>query len=389
MAKSGIESNTGRYPNAGELMEQVTASTGLSDFGPGDFREGLDVLLASIATDAEFDPSADDAVLATIRRRLENRLLLEAWLTEHPGVLDTPVIGPVDIIGLPRTGTTALANMISLDPQFRCLRGWEQAAPIPPPSVATDTADERRQRAAAENAHLSAEMLAMHLYDLDATTEDSDVLGMAFHGQQYTLPVYGYHRWWRSADFTETYRYHRRVIQVLQSQDPPRTWLFKAPHHKFHPEALVAAYPDIRFVMTHRDPARSVPSYSSLVSTIFPPAVAPRDLRRVGPEVFNHLRVGMEQAMAARDRLGEERFIDVHHRDLNRDPIGVLYRVYEFLGLNFTDETESAVERWLTINRSGAHGEHRYTPEQFGLDAAQIRDDFGFYIERFGVELEG
>ena len=388
MTGSENGSNSGRYPSAEELLTEVAAATGLTDFGPGDFREGLEVLLASVAVDAEFDPSADDAVLATLRRRLENRLLLEAWLTQHPEALTTPVIGPVDIVGLPRTGTTALANMMSLDPQFRCLRGWEQAAPIPPPSLVTESLDERRLRAAAENSHLSAEMLAMHLYDLDATTEDSDVLGMAFHGQQYTLPVYGYHRWWRSADFTETYRYHRRVIQVLQSQDPPKTWLFKAPHHKFHPEAIVAAYPDVRFVMTHRDPARSIPSYSSLVSTIFPLANAPRDLRRVGPEVSNHLRVGMEQALAARDRLGEERFIDVHHRELARDPIGVLHRVYESLGLTFSNETEMAVERWQTANRLGAHGEHRYTPEQFGLNADQIRNEFGFYIDRFRVELE-
>lgn len=388
MTGSEIGSNKGRYPSADELMAQVAAATGLSDFGPGDFREGLAVLLASVAADAEFDPSADDAVLSTFRRRLENRLLLEAWLTEYPNVLEMPVIGPVDIIGLPRTGTTALANMMSLDPQFRCLRGWEQSSPIPPPSLATDSLDERRLRAQAENAYLSAEMLAMHLYDLDATTEDSEVLGMAFHGQQYTLPVYGYHRWWRAADFTETYRYHRRVIQVLQSQDPPRTWLFKAPHHKFHPEAIVAAYPDVRFVMTHRDPARSIPSYSSLVSTIFPQAVAPRDLRQVGPEVSNHLRVGMEQALAARDRLGEERFIDVHHRELTQDPIGELHRVYEFLGLRFTNETEESVNQWHETNRSGAHGEHRYTPEQFGLSADQIRDEFEFYIDRFGVELE-
>ena len=388
MTRSEIGSNRDRYPSADELLAQAEAATGLRDFGPGDFREGLEVLLASVAADGEFDRSADDAVLATFRRRLENRLVLEAWLAEHPNVLEAPVIGPVDIIGLPRTGTTALANMMSLDPQFRCLRGWEQSSPIPPPSLETESRDERRLRAQAENAGLSAEMLAMHLYDLDATTEDSEVLGMAFHGQQYTLPVYGYHRWWRAADFTETYRYHRRVIQVLQSQDPPRTWLFKAPHHKFHPEAIVAAYPDVRFVMTHRDPARSIPSYSSLVSTIFPLAEAPRDLRQVGPEVFNHLRVGMEQALAARDRLGEERCIAVHHCELTRDPIGVLHRVYGFLGLGFTNETELAVNQWQEANRSGAHGEHRYTAEQFGLDADQIRHEFAFYIDRFGVELE-
>jgi hypothetical protein len=212
---------------------------------------------------------------------------------------------------------------------------------------------------------------------------------MAFHGQQYTLPVYSYHQWWRSADFTETFRYHRRVIQVLQSQYPPQTWLFKSPHHKFHLESIVAAYPDIRFVMTHRDPAKSVPSYSSLVSTIFPLASSPRDLREVGPQVSNHLRVGMEQAIAARDRLGEERFFDVHHNELARNPIGVLCNVYDFLGLTFTDETKVAVEEWQTANRLGAHGEHRYTPEQFGLSAEEIRADYAFYIDRFGVELEG
>jgi len=370
-------------------LAQASANTGLTDFGPGDFREGLEALLKSVADDAAFDLSVDDAVVATFRRRLENRLHLEAWLAAHPETLDAPVLGPVDIIGLPRTGTTALANMMSLDPQFRCLRSWEQAEPIPPLMPSTEATDARRLRAAEANKDLSPELLAMHLYDLDATTEDSEVLGMAFHGQQYTLPVYSYHQWWRATDFTETFRYHRRVIQVLQSQYRPQTWLFKSPHHKFHLEPIVAAYPDVRFVMTHRDPAKSVPSYSSLVSTIFPLAASPRDLREVGPQVSNHLRVGMEQAIAARDRMGEERFFDVHHNELARDPIGVLRNVYDFLGLRFTNETKMAVEEWQKANRLGAHGEHRYTPEQFGLSAEEIRADYAFYIDRFGVELEG
>ena len=377
-----------RYPSAAELLAHAVDAVGHDDFGPGDFAEGLEQLLSSIERDARFDPSVDDAVIAVLRRRLENRLRVEQWITERPEVLDLTVRGPIDIVGLPRTGTTALANMMSLDPQFRCLRGWEQADPIPPPTTATEATDARRLRAAADNEHLTPELRAMHLYDVDATTEDSEVLGMAFHGQQYTLPVYGYHQWWRGADFTETYRYHRRVVQVLQSQRPPDLWLFKAPHHKFHLEPIVAAYPDIKFVMTHRDPARSVPSYSSLVSTIFPAGIEPRDLSQVGREVCEHLRVGTDQAIAARARLGEERFCDVHHREMVDDPIGTLQRVYDFCGLEFTAETEAAVLQWQAVNRSGAHGEHRYTPEQFGLSAAQIRSDYAPYIERFGVELE-
>ena len=110
--------------------------------------------------------------------------------------------GPVDINGLPRTGTTALANMMSLDPQFRGLRQWEQMQPCPPPTTEGEATDPRRLQLARENEQLSPELKAMHLYEVDATVEDTWLLGMAFHGQQYTVPVYGYHAWWRAADLT-------------------------------------------------------------------------------------------------------------------------------------------------------------------------------------------
>ena len=95
--------------------------------------------------------------------------------------------------------------MLSLDPQFRSLRMWEQRNPVPPPVLADELDDPRRLAYADEIAALPAEAHAMHLYEVDASVEDSDVLGMAFHGQQYTLPVYGYHRWWRAADSTEAF----------------------------------------------------------------------------------------------------------------------------------------------------------------------------------------
>lgn len=382
---------SGRYPTSEQMMEVAVEATGLTDFGPGDFREGLDVLLESLATDADLSPSTDEAVVGVLQTRLTNRLLVEEWYREHPEVDDVAVEGPVHVIGLPRTGTTALGSMLSLDPQFRSLRMWEQRNPVPPPVLADELDDPRRLAYAAEIAALPPEAHAMHLYEVDASVEDSDVLGMAFHGQQYTLPVYGYHRWWRQADSTEAFAYHRRVAKLLASQRPPHRWLYKAPHHKFHLDAVVAAYPDARFVMTHRDPARSVPSYSSLVSSIFPAAASPdgHDLKRLGPEVSNHLREGMEHAIEARARIGEDRFLDVHHEDLNADPMGTVGRVHEFLGLELDPATAQVIDDWQRANRTGARGSHRYTPEQFGLDAAQIRDEYDFYIRRFDVHVDG
>lgn len=377
-----------RYPTAAQLLDEAGAATGLTDFGPGDFREGLEVLLDSLERDGDLHPDTDVAVVGDIRRRLVNRLEVEAWWAEHPEVDDVPVRGPVDINGLPRTGTTALADMLSLDPQFRCLRGWEQTQPVPPP-VKGEEADDPRRRAFVEvQQQRPEEQHAMHIVEIDATMEDTELLGMAFHGQQMTLPVAGYRTWWRGADLTETYRYHRRVVQVLGSRCPPDLWLFKAPHHKFHLEALTAAYPEVRFVMTHRDPARVVPSYASLVSSILPAAEGERDVQALGREICHHLRVGMEHAIEQRARIGEDRFLDVHHREMLDDPDGTIRRIYAWLGLELHDDTAQTIFDWQERNRMGAQGTHRYTPEQFGLTATQIRSDYDFYIRHFDVAVE-
>jgi hypothetical protein len=378
-----------RYPDAEQLLAGATAESGLTDFGPGDFRAGLDVLLDSLEHDGDLDPATDDAVIGDLRRRLVNRLEVEAWYTEHPEVHDVAIDGPIDINGLPRTGTTALADMLSLDPQFRCLTGWEQSRPVPPPVRGYEASDPRRQAFVDLQTKRSEAQRAMHIVEIDATMEDTELLGMAFHGQQMTLPVAGYRTWWRQADLTETFAYHRRVVRLLGSRKPPERWLFKAPHHNFHLEALLGAYPDARFVMTHRDPAKVVPSYTSLVSTVFPPAEGERDLAALGAEVANHLREGAEQAIEQRSRIGETRFLDVHHRDLVADPKGTVRRVYDWLDLELRPDVAASIFDWQHDHAVGAGGAHRYTAEQFGLSADRIRSDFDFYIRHFDVAVEG
>ena len=85
------------------------------------------------------------------------------------------------------------------------------------------------------------------------------------------MPVYGYHAWWRDGRCDRDVRLPPPRREAARSRErPPHLWLFKAPHHNFHLEAILAAYPDARFVMTHRDPVKAVPSWASLVSTIFP-----------------------------------------------------------------------------------------------------------------------
>jgi hypothetical protein len=125
------------------------------------------------------------------------------------------------------------------------------------------------------------------------------------------------------------------------------------------------------------------------VSTIFPPPAGERDLLALGREVSEHLREGMGRAIEERGRVGEDRFLDVHHRELVTDPQGTVRRVYEWLGLELKPDVAETIFRWQGVNAMGAKGSHRYTAEQFGLSVEQIRSDYDFYIRHFDVTTEG
>ena len=80
-----------------------------------------------MARDAKLTPAAVEQYEAMLVRRLSNRLRIEDWYRVHPEVADSPVQGPTAVMGVPRTGTSALVNMLALDTTFRALRSFEAA----------------------------------------------------------------------------------------------------------------------------------------------------------------------------------------------------------------------------------------------------------------------
>jgi hypothetical protein len=380
------------YPSIQELLAQSQQVTRLSDFGQPTFITGLNRFLQSLEEDADLTEEGRASVLEAIVRQLCARLEIEKWYRDHPETADLPLAGPILVTGLPRTGTTALGAMMSLDPQLRCLRMWEQMAPCPPPTLELEKHDPRRLsyiRSIDDMLRARPEQKAMHLWEIDGTVEDTQVLGMEGMDPQLQIPAFGYHRWWWTADLKAAYAYHRRVMLVLQSKRPPNLWFLKAPHHIFHLEDIVAAYPNARFVFMHRDPAKIVPSCASLVRSLLPPGSRERiDPHEFGALTCEYWRIGIERAIAAKSSIGEHRFLDIHHQDFDRDPFGTLERIYAFLELELRPQVREAIAQWQAKNRSGAHGIHHYSPEDFGLSVHQIRSEFEFYIRRFNVAIE-
>jgi hypothetical protein len=380
-------------PTADALMNDATSRTGLENFGAPSFRAGLDHMLASIAAEPErFAQAGVDRLASEFVDDLSRRLRIEDWYTHHPETSEQKPERPLMITGLPRTGTSALASILSIEPAFRCLRRWEQLAPVPPPTLAGEADDPRRtamRQSLTAMAAAHPEHMTMHHYELDATSEDVPLLRLEFRAQSFTIPAFAYHRWWRDQSMRAAYAYQRRVTQLLQSRRPPHRWLFKAPHYVFHLEDLLAAYPDARFVVTHRDPIRTLPSWASLLTSIFPPGSRERvSTAEHGLHIAEHQAIGMRRLIEARGRIGEDRFLDVHHHDFAGDPIGTLSRIYDFVGLPFSKQAQAQMRDWSQRNRPGAKGHHRYSAAQFGIDERAVREQFAFYTNTYNVRLE-
>ncbi|GIW39440.1 MAG: putative sulfotransferase [Candidatus Binatia bacterium] len=375
------------------LLEEARRRTGLEDFGDPSFRDGLEVLARSLEEEARLGESGRAAWRSQILGYLVERLRIEDWYRRHPEIDAQVVRAPIVVTGLPRTGTTALSNLLAQDPEARSLRFWESLRPTPPPEAATQDTDPRIAEADAmlEGMKAAAPDLAkMHDDNGRSPTENQDLLGQHFRTLHFDgmARVPAYVEWWLSCDMVPAYRHHRRVLKLLQWRCPPYRWNLKNPPDLFCLEAVTAVYPDARIVWTHRDPAKVLPSVCSLVATvrsIFSPEVDRHELGRAQLRLWAEaVRRGME----FRDRVGEERFVDVRMEELVSDPIVAVARIYDRFGLVLGEEAQKRMRLWLAENPQGKHGAHRYDLADFGLRLGEVREAFLPYVRRFAVRIE-
>jgi Sulfotransferase family len=374
--------------DADELEDGARAATGLDDFGSPYYREGLERIVAALNTEADLNDMGRVIQHATISNALIQRLRIEDTYARHPEIDDQVVGGPVFVIGLPRTGTTALSQLVAADPQFRSLRMWESQAPTPPPEAATQHCDPRIAQAEAGLKMLDDMfplMKTMHNSEPTAPTECQDLMGMSFRTFHFDGAVRapGYLAWLMNCDMRETYTFHRRVLKLLQWHCPPVLWHLKTPVHMFALDALVEAYPNAKFLWSHRDPAKVMASVCSLIRYVRSWSSDRDDAEELGAEQVDSWVEGVRRAMDFRTRHGDERFADVSFADLQTDPVRTLQTSYESLGLTFTDATLDSVTRWAQEHRPGSRGTHEYDLADYGLTPEGVRERFADYLAAY------
>jgi hypothetical protein len=369
------------------VLAEVAEETGLADYGDPSFRVGLDLLVESCSREAKLNDIGKATLDGQVRGSLRNRLRVLDWHKQHPELASQPVPEPVFVVGASRTGTTALSGLLAADPANRSLLGFEVNDSVPPPQ-ADGYWDDPRFVAAREApdmlSMINPGFRAIHYDPPDGPMECVTVMAQHFLSAQvvtiFNIPAY--HRWMLEADEVPAYRYHKLMLQLLQSGKPGR-WHLKSPHHAFAMDGLTAVYPDAKLVVTHRDPVKTLASTCSLIVSLSG-TFTDADLRHYIADIWTETVDAMiNRTLDFRDAHPEVQFVDVFYDDFIADPVATVARLYEELGRELTPEGEKAVREMSEREPQHKFGKHTYSLADIGLRREDVEDRFARYYERY------
>jgi hypothetical protein len=376
------------------VLGAAQAATGLSDFGDDGFRVRLRLWLKGTAEDPNLSAAGRAGIFMDSVRYASNRLRVEDLVKRHPEILDIEIDRPIVVAGLPRSGTTYLQSFLAADDRLRSLPFWEAVRPVPEEQAAAGMDDPRLVKAREEWAQYDALLpyiKSIHEFSPDHISEDIELQAVDF-GSYYLEWLVMAPEWqehYFATDQTPTYRYLKKMLQVLTWFKGPNRWLIKCPQHMEQLIPLTEVFPDATVVINHRDPTASIQSaitalcYSARIrcKTVQPDQVAEYWIQR-----YERL---LGACVRDRGKLDDARVVDVYFHELMADPWKVIREIYRKAGLPLTDAAWWAMDSFVRNNPRGKHGQIVYDLRRdFGRTPDQIRARFGFYFDRFPVKAE-
>jgi hypothetical protein len=330
-------------PSIDELVAEAARQVpGATAPAPEDdsWRTGLSAFLAALRTEADLTPAGRRFAHGALVSALVNRMAVEQAVAADPAIVRRPVGPAVVVVGLPRSGTTLLQHLLSLDPDHRSLLQWEAARPVPSPG-ADPAADARRIRAAERGTalvdRLAPDARSLHPTAPRLPTECVALLSNSFASLElavlYHVPSYA--RWCLQTDMRPHYAFYAQQLQVLARHEHRPRWALKSPAHLFWIDELTTALPESRIVALHRDPLEVLSSFCRLVmvlSSVGRRRAVPLEVGALWSRLWAE---GLQRATAARSRLPADRWTDVRYDDLVARPVDTVAAIYETFGYPF------------------------------------------------------
>ena len=379
------------------MIADAVEQAGSDNLGyTGEFAGRLSAYVSAVESDTALTQLGRGTLRSRIVRLLRNRISLADLLKRYPEIESIEIEGPIIVVGMPRSGTTHLVNLLAADRRRRALPYWESQEPIPARGRGPDVygVDPRYGRARAEHDAMLANMplvAAMHDQFPEAIEEEVELLDLDFASYilEWLARVPSWRDTYLALDQREHYAYMKKVLQALTFFRGPQTWVLKSPQHSEQLPALMATFPDATVAFTHRDPV------AVIQSTVTMMAYADRLRRRsIDPDWLieywtDRIHVLLSAGVRDRDLVPAERSIDISFHQLGGNEMTILESLYARAGVELTPGVRKSFDRYLSSNPRGKHGSIRYDLQRhFGVSAEEVRSRFDFYFDRFDVRPE-
>lgn len=376
------------------VLADARNKTGLDDFGPDDFLPGLEKLL-----DTYDQAGYDEKGRKRQRRRLVDllsaRLRIENGFKRFPEIKNEKIKAPMLLTGLPRTGTSALLNLLSNDEVARSLPLWEGLNPDPIEDFEHGKPDPRYLAMKKFYDDLQAKdpnFKKIHSTSADTPEECIHLLNHTFRDVQFGIETMmePYGSWFQQQDLTPSYLYYADILRMLQWQRPGRAgansrWLLKSPCHLWALDQLASLFPDCAIIITHRNPLQCVTSYASMMAAMMNNREC--DKQELGPVVMEYLAAKLERSLQHRENINPSRILDIQFNDFIDDSMATVDKIYQHFEFDMSEETRQTMLAYVNEHPMGKHGKHDYQLDEYGLTEQQILNRFGFYIDRFNIPM--
>jgi hypothetical protein len=378
------------------ILGAARAATGLSDFGPDDFRVRLRRLIDEWNGDTRAYAVKRAFLMGYLVRYASNRLLIQNTLNNHPEIHEEVIERPIIVVGMPRSGTTHLLNLLGADTRLRSNPLWETYEPLPNPQepAPEDGVDPRYARCAAQweaSQRSNPLAAAMHPMEPDHFHEDIELMGPDFasYNFEWIARSPGWRDYYLSTDQTPHYEYMKTVLKILQWSDvqagkPRKRWVTKCPQHLEQLAVLKKVFPDATVAITYRDPVDVIQSAITMIAygeRMFYPDIDAKGLLDYWTDRVEKL---LRACVRDRHLWPEARSVDVPFDEFMADDMAVVREVRSKAGLAETEQANREVAAFIAAHPRGKHGQIVYNLERdFGISPEALRKRFDFYYDAF------
>lgn len=181
-------------------------------------------------------------------------------------------------------------------------------------------------------------------------------------------------------------RYYRSCLQrQLYSNGPEKTLLSKATQSSGSVESLLEEFPDAKFITIIRHPYKSVASHVSVFYPVWQ-AHSPK-LPKASPVSKSYARLAVkwfQHLFEFRAKVKPSQYYCIDYRDLTRDPKAALEQLYAHFGWPMSDAYRAQLTA-ATQRQRKFESKHEYSLEEFGLSKEWIQEELGPLLDHYAL----